>query len=207
MVGRSVVPSDSSRPGRPFTARDGLTLVELIMIVVIIGLVSAVALPRINLESYKVSSAVQGVNSALSYAQRLAVSLQSDVRVAFDVPNQRLRIHEDQNNNGTIDANERVRYTNLSDGVVFGKGGAAAITYSTGGVGANDINLTKMQGAFPVIIFRRDGSSSENGGFYLTTRKAVTSGSTKQSRAAEIIRATGRVIWYNYGSGAWTRGN
>jgi prepilin-type N-terminal cleavage/methylation domain-containing protein len=207
MVRRSVVLSDSSRPGRPSAARRGFTLIELIMVVVIIGLVSAIALPRINLESYKVSSAVQGVTSALSYAQRLAVSLQTDVRVAFDVPNERLRIHEDANNNGTIDAGERVTYTNLSDGVVFGMGGAPAITYSTGGVGATDINLTKTQGAFPVIVFRRDGSASENGGFYLTTRKAISSGSTKQSRAAEVIRATGRVIWYNYGSGAWTRGN
>ncbi|MEO6578532.1 MAG: hypothetical protein ABIO99_06505, partial [Candidatus Limnocylindria bacterium] len=71
------------------------------MVVVIVGLVSAISLPRINLESYKVSGAVQGVTASLSYAQRLSVTLQHDVvRVAFDVPNNRLRVHEDRNDDG-----------------------------------------------------------------------------------------------------------
>lgn len=205
---RPSVPHRSLAPAaRRAASRRGFTLIELIMVVVIVGLVSAMAIPRINIESYKVSSAVQGVTASLSYAQRLSVSLQHDVRVAFDTPNQRMRVHEDQDNDGVMDAGERVTYTNLSDGVIFSKGAAPAITYSTGASGASDVNLTRTQGGLKVIVFRRDGSASENGGFYLNTRKALGSGSPKQVRAAEIIRATGRVIWYSYGSGAWQRGN
>jgi hypothetical protein len=116
-------------------------------------------------------------------------------------------VHEDADNDGTLDGGERVTFTNLSDGVVFGKGTAPTMTYSTGLTGPNDINFTRLQGGLPVVVFRRDGSASETGGFYLNTSKSLGIGSTKQTRAGEIIRATGRVIWYNYGSGAWRRGN
>jgi prepilin-type N-terminal cleavage/methylation domain-containing protein len=207
MVGHAVHRRSTSRRALAGAGRRGFSLLELLMIIVIVGILSRIALPRLNNESFKVSSAVQGVTASLSYAQRLAVTLQHDVRVAFDVPNQRLRVHEDRDNDGVIDANERVTYTNLADGVVFAKGAAPTITYSTAVTGPATINFTRLQGALPVIIFRRDGSASENGGFYLNTRKAVALGSTGQARAAEIVRATGRVLWYTYGSGVWRRGN
>lgn len=200
-------PEDSAARVRVAARRAGFTLVEAVMVVVIIGILSAIAIPRMDLESYKVSSAVQGMTATLAYAQRLSITLQHDVRVAFDVPNNRIRVHEDDDNDNAMDANERVTFTPLQDGVVLAKATAPAVTYSTGGLGAATVNFTLQQGGMPVVVFRRDGSASESGGFYLTTRKAVASGSTRQSRAGEVIRATGRIIWYSYGTGAWRRGN
>jgi Tfp pilus assembly protein FimT len=171
------------------------------------AVVSAMAIPRFNLDGYKVTSGVRGVTAAMSYAQRLAISLQHDVRVAFDAPGNRLRIHEDVNNDGIIQNGERVTYTNLGEGVTFGKGTAPTITFSTGVTGPATFNFTQTQGGLPVVVFRRDGSASENGGFYLNTIKSLAANNTGSVRAGEIIRSSGRIIWYSYATGAWTRGN
>ena len=188
-------------------ASGGFTLVEILLAVVIMAIVTALAIPRLNLDGYKVSSAVRGVTAALSYSQRLAVSLQHDVRVSFDSAGNRLRVHEDLDNDGVIDASERVTHTNLGEGVIFAKGTASTITYSDGTGGGVTFNFTRTCGGLPCIIFRRDGSASENGGFYLNTVKSVAEGRTDHVRAGELIRSSGRVIWYSYATGTWTRGN
>lgn len=201
-------PSLSSPAPRPRRrSRSGFTLIELLTAIVIMGIIVTLAIPRLNLDGYKVSAAVRGVTAGLSYAQRLSVSLQSDVRVAFDAPNRRLRVHEDTNNDGVINNGERVTYVNLEDGVTFGRGAAAAITYSNGVNGPATFNFTQTQAGLPVVVFRRDGSASENGGFYLNTIKALNAGTTGAVRAGEIIRSSGRVIWYSFATGTWTRGN
>ncbi|MGH7657336.1 MAG: pilus assembly FimT family protein [Gemmatimonadales bacterium] len=199
-------PGGSSTRTRPW-ARAGLTLIELLVVIAVIGIISAFALPKFNLEGYKVNSAVRAVTATLSYSQRLAVTLQHDVRVAIDQPNDRLRIHEDLNNNGVMDAGERVTYTNLEEGVIFGMGTAPPVTYTDGTQGMGVVNLVGTQAGLPVIVFRRDGSASEAGGFYLNTVRGTADTTNNAVRAGEIIRSSGRVVWYTYASSAWTRGN
>ena len=83
-----------SRSPRALRSRQGFTLIEILTALVIMAIIAALAIPRLNLDGYKVSSAVRGVTAGLTYAQRLAVSLQSDVRVSFDSTRRRLRVHE-----------------------------------------------------------------------------------------------------------------
>ena len=182
--------------------RRGFTLAEVVIVVVIMGLAAAIAIPQLDTEAYKVNAAVRGVSSKLSSAQRLSVSLQHDVVVAFDAGNNRLRVHEDANNNGAINGSERVTSHPLEDGVTFGRGGAGSHTF-----GGAAINFTRTQGSLPVIIFRRDGSASEYGGFYLITGKSMAAGEDHNVRAAEIVRATGKATFYRYGPSGWTRGD
>jgi hypothetical protein len=86
--------------------------------------------------------------------------------------------------------------------VQFGRGATPAFTF-----GANTFNFNGLQAGLPMIVFRRDGSASENGGFYLNARKAVASGIQLKTRAGQIIRSSGRITWFSYGSGSWQRGN
>ena len=188
-------------------SRRGFTLLELVLVVVTMGIVLTLALPRINVEGYKLNAAVRGITASLSYAQRLSVSLQHNVVVAFDSADNRIRIHEDNNNNGLIDAGERLSSLPLEDGVVFGRGSAAPLTYTTGGTGTQTFNFAGLQGAYPAITFRRDGSASENGGFYITTRRALAVNNPAWVRAAEVIRSSGRVIWYSDATGSWVQEN
>ena len=124
---------------RTGSERLGFSMIELLIVIVIMGLLAAIALPRSGISSYQANAGAQVVSSALSYAQRQAISRQADTRVGFDLPNNRLRIHEDRSNDNVIDAGERVTFSNLPEGITFGRGTAAArpigaevVTFTTG---------------------------------------------------------------------------
>lgn len=169
------------------------------MVVALMGLVVAFAIPRVDFSTYRVNGAVRGVSALIERAQRLAVTDQYNVNVLFDVANNALRIHEDANNDNAIQPGERVRSYPLGEGVVFGLGGAPARLY------AAPIGLTRTQNGAPEIIFRRDGSASENGGFYITTTTALNAARPRDARSIEVTRATGRVNWYQFTGAAWVR--
>jgi prepilin-type N-terminal cleavage/methylation domain-containing protein len=182
----------------PVIGRAGFSMIELLSVIVIIGLLTAIALPKSGLASYRANSGAQVVSTALSYAQRQAISRQADTRVAFDLANNRMRIHEDRNNDNIIDADERVTFANLPEGLTFGRGTAPARA-----MGGEVVTFTRAQGILPVLVFHRDGTASEDGGVYITTIAGLAVDRTADVRAVEISRATGRTTWFSYGTGTW----
>jgi prepilin-type N-terminal cleavage/methylation domain-containing protein len=184
----------------PQTDRAGFTLVEILMVLALMGLVAMFAIPKLDFSAYRINGAVRGATALLARAQRLAVTNQYDVNVLFDVPNNALAIHEDVNNDNVIQSGERVVRYPLGEGVAYGLGGAPVRLYAPG-----PISFTRTQNAVPEIIFRRDGSASENGGFYITSTAALNSPRPKDGRSIEVIRSTGRAEWYQYNGSAWVR--
>jgi prepilin-type N-terminal cleavage/methylation domain-containing protein len=182
--------------------RRGFTLIEALTVIVIIGIMTGIAIPRSRLTTYRATSGAQVVATTLIYAQRQAISRQADTRVAFDVANNEIRIHEDADNDNVIDANERVTMTALPEGVTFGLGGAPARA-----MGGATVNFTRTQGILPMVVFHRDGSASENGGVYVTTIDGLNVGRTADVRAVEVSRATGRAAWFSYATDAWKEGH
>ena len=183
---------------RRLSERSGFSMIELLSVIVIIGLLTAIALPRSGLASYRANSGAQVVSTALSYAQRQAISRQADTRVGFDVVNNRMRLHEDRNNDNLIDADERVTFANLPEGLTFGRGTAAARA-----MGGEVVTFSRAQGILPVLTFHRDGTASEDGGVYITTIAGLSVDRTADVRAVEISRATGRTTWFSYATGTW----
>ena len=60
----------------------GFTLVEMIVILVLLGIISAVALPRFfNIDGYRTRATYDEVAGAVRYAQKLAVASGCEVRV------------------------------------------------------------------------------------------------------------------------------
>jgi prepilin-type N-terminal cleavage/methylation domain-containing protein len=186
----------------PRSGRRGFSLVEALNVIVIVGIMASIAIPRSSVATYKANSGAQVIASTLTYAQRQAISRQTDTRVAFDVANNELRIHEKADNDNVIDLGERVTVTPLPEGLVFGRGTAAAR-----GMGTAVVNFTRTQGGLPIVIFRRDGSASESGGVYVTTTAGLSVGRTADVRAVEVSRATGRAAWFSYATGAWKDGH
>ena len=173
----------------------GITVVELVAVMVIIGILTAIAAPTVDLGRYRAESAMQGVGSLLLGAQRRAMTRQYDIVVMFDEAQEMITIHDDSNNNGQIDGGERLRNYPLEE-VDFGRGSAPAL-----GFGGGAVTFTEQRDNKPAVIFHRNGSASEWGGLYLM----ATSRNRQSIRAIEIERSTGRASWYRFAASGWER--
>jgi prepilin-type N-terminal cleavage/methylation domain-containing protein len=182
----------------------GFTIVEILIVLVIIGLTAAIALPNVDYAKYRVNSAMRGVGMTLMGTQRFAVSGQHDEIVMFDTVSNALRVLDDTNNNHAPDTGERFRGVSLGESIVFGRGPAPADT----AVGGATVTFTKVVNGMPAVTFHRNGAASEYGGFYMTSIRALRSGSKYATDARLLIieRATGRVTWYRYDGSTWAEG-
>ena len=81
----------------------GFTLVELIVILVLLGIVSAVALPRFfGLTDYQVRAAYDEVTAAVRYAQKLSVASGCEVRVQIFNDGYALQQHQTSCHSGAF---------------------------------------------------------------------------------------------------------
>lgn len=189
------------RRGGPEHARAaGFTVVELLGVLLVLGIVLAIAAPRVEPVKLTLKGAVHDVGTALLGAQRTALIRQHDVAVAFDPDGRRIRIHEDANGNGVVDPGEPIVWRPLPDGVVFGRGGAPARA-----LGAGPVSFQKRQDGYPALVFHRSGSASEAGILYLTSARAERGAPVAETWAVEIERGTGRPSWYEYVPPGWRR--
>lgn len=178
------------------SVRAGYTLLELLVVVTIIGIMGAVALPRIHYAAYQADAGLATVQGALQLAQRSAIVRQTEVMVSFDTAGRRVRIVYDANSNHLLDAGEYVRWTPLEDGVRFGTppsgvqmaGGASVVGSAL--VGRDN---------YPTVFYHRDGALSSELELYLRSSRADVG----DFRALHVRQATGRVQIYKYTGTQW----
>jgi prepilin-type N-terminal cleavage/methylation domain-containing protein len=179
-------------------ARAGFTILELVVVMMLTSIVVGMALPQIDLMAMEMNAAGRQVSMTLLKAQRQAVLRQHAVVVALDTAARRLRVHEDNDNDGVIDNGELLNFVQLEGAVVFSRGSAPALAF-----GSAAISLAKTQDGMPAVTFHRSGSASEYGGFYITSRRDVGGGiHTDHARAFEVNRATGRISLFQH-DGSW----
>ena len=187
-------------PVRGYRPRAGFTLVEAMMVVVIIGLIAAFAVPKLDFTRYRLNGAVRSVVSLLNRAQRQAVTDQNNVNVIFNTNNQSITLHEDMNNNNQIDNGERTRSYPIGEGAAYGLGPSVSPRFYS----PSPVTFTRRLSGNPELIFRRDGSASEAGAIYIGSTRAGSSAAA-DTRSIEVIAATGRIEWYRYDGSTWTR--
>jgi prepilin-type N-terminal cleavage/methylation domain-containing protein len=168
--------------------RSGFSLVEIAVVLVLVGIMTALAYPKIDMGRYKADAVVTTVRSVMQQAQRASLVSQHDIIVSFDISGQRIRVVWDANNDHLPGVSERVTWTPLTNGNRFATPEAGIRGEVEGPVtGATVRTLSDM----PTVTFHRDGSLSSDLEIYMTTL-----GKPVRWRAVTVVQATGRTDWY-----------
>lgn len=185
-------------PARNSDATPGFTLIELMIVLVLVGIVAAIAFPKIDSMRYRVDGGVRVVQAMMQQGHRLAIQRQHDVLFSVDVAGGRVRLVEDRNNNGAADAGERVVWRSLEQGLLFSRpsrGVNGPVTDAFVGPRLRALDL-------PTLIFRRSGSVSSEAQLYLTSARGVTT----DFRAVLLTQSTGRTASFQMKASGWQPG-
>jgi len=176
----------------------GVSLVELLIVVIIIGIFSAVAIPKFSqwLENYRMNAEAQKVYFDLMLAKTNAVKTNSNVIVNFNTATNSYTIHNDANNNGVQDSGERVKQVWLDDGAEFNIN--AGIKDIDGNTATFAVELS---GGGSTITFIPRGMASTSGTIFLIPTQDVGKQDDRM-RAISVIEATGSVDLWKYDASA-----
>jgi prepilin-type N-terminal cleavage/methylation domain-containing protein len=182
--------------------RSAFTLVEMVIVVTLVSVATAMIMPRVDYTAYRVDSGGHAIRSALQRAQAYAVNSQHNELVALDAPNGMLYVVDDVNNNMTVDPGERITAVPLEDGVIFAIPAStwAGAPAPTGAITGQGLTTLSVNGnTLPAFVFRSDGAASTDVQIYLTSKR----GAPTDPRGVNITQATGRADWYKNTGGAW----
>ena len=99
--------------------RGGFTLAEMMTVLVIMGMMLTLAIPRVDTTQIKADAIATIVRTTLQYAERQAITRQHDMVVSFDTTGEKIRTLWDVNNDGIAENTERLSVHSLDVGVLF----------------------------------------------------------------------------------------
>jgi prepilin-type N-terminal cleavage/methylation domain-containing protein len=180
-------------------ARRGVTLIEMVLVFVLVGILAGLAIPIVNAPGFRADAEARNTRTVLEMAQRLAITHQYNVVVSFDTVKMRIRVLEDTNNNSVADAGERVTWHGFEYGMKFAtppsNTGLNGTTAATSITGTGLISLSGM----PSIVFLRSGSASTDAQIYLTSPRPYTD----DYRGISVTQSTGRTTYSRYLHSLW----
>jgi prepilin-type N-terminal cleavage/methylation domain-containing protein len=99
----------------------GFTMVESLVVLTVLGILFAIALPAFHHydEGLALRRSAESVLEGLRVARQTAAAEHNNVIVTFDAQGGTMQIHDDDNNDGIIDAGEQVRTVALQRGTAF----------------------------------------------------------------------------------------
>jgi prepilin-type N-terminal cleavage/methylation domain-containing protein len=178
--------------------RRAFTLIEILMVIALIGVVAGFAVTRFSYWSYRMDANIRLLQNAIIGAQQTAITRNVNVQVMFDANAHRVRVLQDFNNNGVMDATDSVRYRPLADGAQFQSPpttiDAIASAYMTGpGVIETGNPLQRA------IRIEPNGSVSGDVVVYIGSPRNLP----EDFRALTIVGATARTGFWSRASGTW----
>jgi Tfp pilus assembly protein FimT len=169
-------------------------MIEMMIVVTMIAIISALTLPQIDYTQFNLDGGMRTMRMALQKGQSLAVAGQHNVLVGIDlVGKHKICVLEDADNNLAYTTGEHWTNYALQDGVQFGmppstwSGAPVAtgmVTATTVTFTCNPANSTTYTG----IVFHGDGAASSNAQFYITSKR----GKSTDWRGVDLAQSTAR---------------
>lgn len=174
-------------------------MVETVVVLVIIGVMASIGLPRLDYFKYRADGAAVQVRALLMQAQRDAIVRQHDLVVSIDTAGRRLILAYDQNNDGVIAKSERLRIQSLPENNRFARPPKSLTSVGLADLGAIRARSVKSVSGHPSVVFRRDGSVSTPLELYTTSAR----GAPGDFRVTTVVEATGRTAILRYTGSTW----
>lgn len=190
--------------------RRGYTLIEMMIVITLIAIVTATAMPHIDYQAGRQDGAARAVRGALQQAQAYAVSSQHEVWVVVDAGKNRVIAVQDPSDSNQYVTTDHYWSIPMQEGAKLGLGavsplpGDAAPTLGVAITTPATIAPGALSSVTTGFVFRADGAVSSNAQIYITSLR----GQARDSRAIDVTQATGRVDLYKYNAttGTWVLG-
>jgi prepilin-type N-terminal cleavage/methylation domain-containing protein len=180
----------------------GFSLIELLMVIVMIGVLAGLTLPKMSSDAMQVDSAVRTVSMSLMVAQREAVSRGHNVLLVFDTAARSVSTVWDVNNNRQIDSDEKSRPFLLPDRIVVDRPPDVAAL----GTATDRVPEMRTSNGKPLLVLQRNGSADRSITLYLTTMSRRPGATRSDARALVLTRGTATPSWYRWNGSQWGRG-
>lgn len=181
-------------------ARRGWTVIEMSIVIAVIVILAAIALPNIDFARYRMDANARTVQNQFIAQQLDAIQKNMPVIVTIVYDQGRLAITEDANSNGLADPGEYTYGRTLVEGAQFVIPPVtvdSATPYYATGPGLTYLNQTYQ---YPTVTFYPNGSTSGDVVIYIGS----TSNRLTDMRALQITGATSKIKFYRMASdGTW----
>lgn len=184
----SATPSGPApKPERTWPVAEIATGIIIVLILVFLGVPKLVRW----WSDYRINQAVAAFHGNLTMAKNTAVEKRNPVYVTFHPENNAYTIHEDANNNGTVDDDEFHQEFNLGDHLRYANQAVKDLKGVWAGKPISEGPVALLRGGHR-LSFNALGQASDNGAVYLIP--AEDAGVTRDHiRALQIFKSTGEL--------------
>ena len=174
-------------------SQEGFTLIEIIMVVAIMGIATAIAVPNFSRwkEKHEINGQTRKVYFDLMLARTTAVKNNNDVKITFDTTAHAYTIHNDSNSDGLQDSGETVKNVSLENDMKF------AVNPGWKDTDLNDVISPVSFGGARTVTFYSHGQADASGSVFLLRANDIGVLSDR-ARCVTVLQATGGVDYWSY---------